>query len=266
MKLTMLGTGNALVTQCYNTCFVISENNQYFLVDGGGGNTILQQLEKTHIHWMDIKDIFVTHKHIDHLLGVIWMIRMIGQYMNKGEYEGDVRIYAHQGLIETILEIIHLVLNKKQLSMIHKRIHMINIEDGQTISIIGHNVTFFDIHSTKDRQFGFTMKLPHQKITCCGDEPYHPMNQMYVQNSDWLLHEAFCLDSQADIFHPYEKHHSTVKDACQIAQSLNIQNLILYHTEDKNIQQRRSLYLQEGQKYFQGNIFVPDDLETIIIQ
>lgn len=92
------------------------------------------------------------------------------------------------------------------------------------------------------------------------------MNQMYVQNSDWLLHEAFCLHSQADIFHPYEKHHSTVKDACQIAQSLNIQNLILYHTEDKNIQQRRSLYLQEGQKYFQGNIFVPDDLETIIIQ
>ena len=23
MKLTMLGTGNALVTECYNTCFVV---------------------------------------------------------------------------------------------------------------------------------------------------------------------------------------------------------------------------------------------------
>ena len=55
MKLTMLGTGNALVTKCYNTCFVFSENNQYFLVDGGGGNTILQQLEKARINWMDIK-------------------------------------------------------------------------------------------------------------------------------------------------------------------------------------------------------------------
>jgi len=29
MKLTMLGTGNALVTECYNTCFVIEENRQY---------------------------------------------------------------------------------------------------------------------------------------------------------------------------------------------------------------------------------------------
>ena len=38
MKLTMLGTGNALVTEYYNTCFVISDKNQHFMVDGGGGN------------------------------------------------------------------------------------------------------------------------------------------------------------------------------------------------------------------------------------
>lgn len=263
MKLTMLGTGNALVTKCYNTCFVFSENNQYFLVDGGGGNTILQQLEKARINWMDIKDIFVTHKHIDHLLGVIWMIRMIAQYMNQGSYVGDARIYAHQELIETIEEIVKLVLNKKQAQMLHQRIHMISVEDGQTLSIIGHDVTFFDIHSTKDKQFGFSMQVNDQKITCCGDEPYNPKNQIYVENSVWLLHEAFCLYSQADIFHPYEKHHSTVKDACQLAQSLNIQNLILYHTEDHNIENRQSLYIQEGQNYFQGNIWVPYDLDII---
>ena len=38
MKLTILGTGNAIVTKCYNTCFVISEGRNHFLVDGGGGN------------------------------------------------------------------------------------------------------------------------------------------------------------------------------------------------------------------------------------
>ena len=35
MELTMLGTGNALVTECYNTCFVLQEDQQYFMVDGG---------------------------------------------------------------------------------------------------------------------------------------------------------------------------------------------------------------------------------------
>ena len=34
----MLGTGNALVTECYNTCFVISDGDKNFLVDGGGGS------------------------------------------------------------------------------------------------------------------------------------------------------------------------------------------------------------------------------------
>lgn len=44
MNITMLGTGNALVTECYNTCFVIEDNGKYFMVDGGG-NTVLHQLK-----------------------------------------------------------------------------------------------------------------------------------------------------------------------------------------------------------------------------
>ena len=44
MKLTMLGTGNALVTECYNTCFVVQNGKKHLLVDGGGGNTLLAQM------------------------------------------------------------------------------------------------------------------------------------------------------------------------------------------------------------------------------
>ena len=39
------------------------------------------------------------------------------------------------------------------------------------------------------------------------------------------LHEAFCLYEDADRFKPYEKHHSTVKDACEAAQKLHVENL-----------------------------------------
>lgn len=61
-----------------------------------------------------------------------------------------------------------------------------------------------------------------EKLTCCGDEPYHEYEMPYAKNSKWLLHEAFCLYSQADRFKPYEKHHSTVKDACELAERLGI--------------------------------------------
>ncbi len=46
LELIMLGTGNAMVTKCYNTCFAIRNGAEYFLVDAGGGNGILVQLEK----------------------------------------------------------------------------------------------------------------------------------------------------------------------------------------------------------------------------
>ena len=41
MNLTILGTGNATVTHCYNTCFVLDGGGQYLLVDGDGGNGLL---------------------------------------------------------------------------------------------------------------------------------------------------------------------------------------------------------------------------------
>lgn len=102
-----------------------------------------------------------------------------------------------------------------------------------------------------------------EKLTCCGDEPYKECEEKYARGSKWLLHEAFCLYGQADIFKPYEKHHSTVMDACELAEKLQVKNLVLYHTEDKNIACRKEKYLEEGKSYYKGNLFVPDDLEVI---
>ena len=44
---------------------------------------------------------------------------------------------------------------------------------------------------------------------------------------------------------------------------LHVKNLILYHTEESHGDERKKLYTQEAQKTFKGNIYVPDDLETI---
>lgn len=264
MKITMLGTGNALVTECYNTCFVLSEGDRHFLVDGGGGNTVLRQLKRAGIDWKSIKDIFVTHGHVDHLLGIIWMVRMICQYMRQGEYEGEANIYAHEELISLLNGTAHSLLPEKDTRFIGRRLHLIPVADGGERQVIGRKTVFFDIHSAKAKQFGFTVSLGNgERLTCCGDEPYSEYERSYAEKSKWLLHEAFCLHTQADIFHPYEKSHSTVKDAAITAERLGVKNLLLYHTEDKNIADRKSLYLAEGHEYFNGNIFVPDDLETI---
>lgn len=266
MKLTMLGTGNALVTECYNTCFVLEEDDKFFMVDGGGGNTVLRQLKYAGFNWMDMREIFVTHRHVDHLMGIIWMVRMICQFMNHGEYKGEANIYGHEEVIGLIRDMAFKLLLPKETRFIDDRLHLVSVADGEQKVINGRDVTFFDIGSTKAKQFGFSMELDGRKrLVCCGDEPYNACEEIYAKGCEWLLHEAFCLHSQADIFDPYEKHHSTVKDACELAEKLGVRNLVLYHTEDKNIHDRKRLYKAEGERDFSGNLYIPDDLETIVI-
>jgi len=264
MELLMLGTGHAVVTECYNTCFLLKEEDRFFLVDGGGGAALLRQLKALRIPWMKIRNIFLTHKHLDHLTGVLWLLRLYCQTMNLGVFEGEVSIYAHEDLCRTLRILTAELFTPAEARFVDDRIHLIAVKDGETRTIIGQEVTFFDIGSAKERQFGFSMKLPDgKKLTCCGDEPCHDCEKPYAQNSKWLLHEAFCLASQADIFKPYEKHHSTAADAAKTAKSLGVENLILYHTEDQTLAVRKAQYTAEAAAFFDGGIYVPEDLETI---
>ena len=267
-RLYVFGTGNASVTRCYNTCFAIEDSEkQIFMVDTGGGNGILRILEDMDVDMSNIHHIFITHEHTDHLLGIVWMIRMIATQMRNGLYEGDLHIYCHQDLPETISTICRLTIQDKFYKMIGERIHLVPVRDGQTVPILKFPVTFFDIHSTKAKQYGFTTILENgQTFTCCGDEPFQDDCIKYVKGSCWLTHEAFCLYSQRERFKPYEKHHSTVKDACGLAENLGIQNLILWHTEDKNIADRKKLYMEEGKAYFSGRLYVPEDQSIISLE
>lgn len=264
--LYVFGTGNAAVTNLYNTCFALRDSDEYFMVDAGGGNGILPILDHMRVPIPNIHHIFVTHEHTDHILGIVWMIRMIATAMKKGTYEGDAHIYCHEDLADTIRTLCRLTIQGKFYSLIDDRIKLETLKDGETRHILSYDVTFFDIHSTKAKQFGFTLRLNNgQKLTCLGDEPYNPKCEKYVRGCDWLLHEAFCLYAERDIWNPYEKHHSTVKEACELAQEMQIPNLVLWHTEDSNVAGRERLYKNEGKRYYGGKLYVPDDESLIAL-
>lgn len=112
-ELILLGTGNAMVTKCFNTCFAIRQDDEYFLVDAGGGNGILAQLEKADIDMCHIHHMFVTHAHTDHVLGVVWVVRKIATLINKGKYTGKFHIYCHDVAKNVIETIAKMTLKKK---------------------------------------------------------------------------------------------------------------------------------------------------------
>ena len=153
MELIMLGTGNAMVTRCYNTCFILRSSEQHLLVDGGGGNTLLRRLQEAHIDWRDLRTIFVTHKHIDHILGIAWMMRLICQNMAQGTYEGEATIYAHSQVIDLLRTLARGLLQENHLRFLDKGLHLVAVEDGESRELIGRSTTFFDIGSTVSSAF-----------------------------------------------------------------------------------------------------------------
>jgi ribonuclease Z len=267
-ELIMLGTGSAMVTHCFNTCFVIRlESGECFMTDAGGGNGILRQLELAHIDYGRLHHLFLTHTHTDHVLGVIWVIRKIATLMNQGSYDGDFHIYCHVEGVQVLQSMAVMMLKKKDRERLGSGIYIHEIHDRDVLSILDMELTVFDIHSTKALQFGYTIRFADGlKLTCLGDEPYDEHCRDLAKDSDWLLSEAFCLYGDRDRFKPYEKHHSTVKEACETAAALQAKHLVLYHTEDKNMAGRKNNYTDEGQSYFSNPIYVPDDLETIMLQ
>ena len=262
----MLGTGSAMCTRCYNTCFYLKSAAGQLMVDAGGGNGIFRQLYRASIDFTQIHHLFVTHVHTDHIMGVIWLIRKISPLLYKGKYHGTFTIYCHREVREALETMCNIMIPAKIMAAVGNTIVLREVSDGEMLDIDDMKVTFFDIGSDKTLQYGFSALMPDgQRVVCLGDEPYNPVSERYVRGCDWLLCEAFCLYSQHEQFRPYEKHHSTVLDSARIAAQLDVKNLLLYHSEDTHLATRRHDFTAEAEQAFSGHIVVPDDLDTILL-
>ena len=266
-ELIVLGTGNAAATRCYNTCFALRCGAEYLLVDAGGGNGILSILEQQDIPLKHIHHIFVTHAHSDHILGVPWLIRMIGTRINQGKYEGDLTIYCHRELEEAIRTITSLTVQAKVCRHFGSRIRFQIVENGDVLDILGRQSSAASsVPPRLSRQASSVRRPPGSGSpfratsparTFCGSTSGTP--------TGCSTKPSACMRNGGK-FKPYEKHHSTVRDACELAEAIGIKNLLLWHTEDKHIRHRKKRYLAEGSPFFSGNLFVPDDGERFSLR
>lgn len=260
----MLGTGSAAVTKCYNTCFTVEDGDDTLMVDAGGGNGILVQLEKAHISLNGIHHLFVTHAHTDHVLGVIWVIRIVMQKMLAGKYDSTFHVYGNDKVISVISTICSMTLHKKYTALIGDRIILHCLNDGDMFSVGAMQLQCFDILSTKEKQYGFSLRFADgMRLVCMGDEPCNEATLHYARGAEWMMCEAFCLYADRERFHPYEKHHSTALDAGKVAESVGVKSLVIYHTEDTDLEHRKEKYAAEVSENYSGRVVVPDDLEVI---
>jgi len=264
-KIIMLGTGNGGTLDLYNTCFVIQNENGNFLVDTGGSIEIIKRLKMANIDFKDIKHIFISHSHTDHILGLIWMFKKIAVASINGKIKNKINIYCNDEVYEAILGVSKYVIPNKFMQEVLNIVDFHILNNNDKFDINGIEYIFFDINAKGAKQYGFECVLNGKRLIFLGDETLNANLYERVEKADYVMHEAFCLDAEEHIFHAYQKNHSTTKTASEVMNKLDVKNLILYHTEESHGDERKMLYTNEAKEVFVGNVIVPNDMEIIEI-
>ncbi len=263
MKLHILGTGMATVLDNYNNCFVIENDNKFMLVDSGGGNRVIKQLNFAKIDLNNIEYGFITHLHGDHILGYAWIMRMIALQLKRGNREKSFTLFGSKECLEFIKIMSESTIGRPFKEAYGKNLIFQEVEDGSEIEVMGLKFKIFDIYAFDTPQLAFF--IPEKQFAFCGDMPLNEKNFDKFKGYDYLCLEAFCLESERKERELPLRKHKTVKEASVTAEKLKVKNLILWHTDDNLGDKRVSEYTREAKENFSGNVILPEDLEQVDI-
>ena len=127
----------------------------------------------------------------------------------SGEITEKINLYCNDVVFESIREVSKYILPNKLMDAIYNIVEFKVLKEGQSYDINGIEYTFFDIQARGTKQFGFECNIQGKKLMFLGDETLNPNLYDKVKDAEYVMHEAFCLDSEENIFHAYEKNHST---------------------------------------------------------
>lgn len=121
-KMIFIGTGNAMAYKAFNTSIgFMDESNECFLIDAGGGNGIFHQLNKVNIDIMQLKNIFITHNHTDHILGILWIMRKFATI--KDDF--ICNFYLPEPVYNDLIQLCNITISKGQLKKGLEHINLI---------------------------------------------------------------------------------------------------------------------------------------------
>lgn len=265
-RLTMLGTGSAFPSQSYHTCFLLRCGDSALLADGGGGMEILQRLSRAKMPLEQLRHIFVSHVHTDHIFGVVWVIRRIVQMSLEDRYQGTLTVYGNAQVTDAMRTICRLTLLPAYFERMERIVELHTVAPGDEVAVGPMSIRFVDACSRGCDQTGFVATLPGgMTLGFLGDESLTERNRLAVAGVDYLLCGAYCSFADREIFRPYEKHHHTVRDVAAEAAAAGVGTLVLCHCEDRHPEGRASRYAAEAAEFFDRPVLTPLDFDEIRI-
>jgi ribonuclease Z len=269
LDIYFLGTGGSWPSINRNvSATVIKRGRESILFDCGEGTQ--RQIQHTNLSYMQIKNIFITHYHGDHFLGLPGLI----QTMQLNDRKEPLNIYGTSNTHKIVESIINLGYFSPDFKIISHE-----LESGDSLQFEGYTIKCMEVcHNVpslaycleeenrpgkfnkkralelgvpegplfRKLQYGKNIEVnrrkitpdmvigksrPGRKITITGDTTPSAKLIEFAKKSDVLIHDATFDTSLAEKGNAYG--HSTALQAAKIAQNAQVGILILTHVSPR---------------------------------
>lgn len=295
LRVTFLGTAASRPTVGRNvSALVVNREGELMLFDCGEGT---QRQMMRYGTGFAIDDIFVTHMHADHFLGIIGLLRTMGL---QGR-ETEIRLWGPPGGGPILEAAVNLGVDRVPFP-----VTVNELSPGAVLSRDGYDIRAFRtshgtssigyalvehqrlgrFHPERAREFG----VPHgplfgklhrgeaidlagrvirpedvvgppragRSVVYTGDTRPTRDIAAAAQDADLLIHDATFSDEEAD--RARATRHSTAREAAQLAQRAGVRRLVLTHISARYAEDPRQLE-REARAVFPASIAAYDGLE-----
>jgi ribonuclease Z len=296
LDLIFLGTSASMPTaQRAPAALLLRRGGERLLVDCGEGTQ--RQLQRSSVGLPDLEEIFLTHFHADHFLGLPGMLKT---FALRGREEPGLTVYGPKGVKDLFAKL------RPFVGRLPYDLQTIELEPGQTLErgdyvletfAVDHGVTAvgyalveherpgrFDVDAAdalgvppgRERgilQGGEPITLPDgrvitpdavlgparpgRKVVLTSDTAPSPRVVQAAHNADLLVHEATFSEEEKE--RARETHHSTAGEAAEVAKLAGVKLLALTHLSSRYFGPDLG---REAREVFQKTV-VPRDFDLV---
>ena len=300
LSIIFLGTGGSWPTVKRNvTSIAVKRGSEVILFDCGEGTQ--RQFQKSKLSYMQICNVFITHFHGDHFLGLPGLI----QTMQLNDREKPLHIYGPKGMKKLSSQLVSLGYFRPSYKVVAREVN-----DGDVLEFHGYVIRVLRVRHNvpalaycleeKERPGKFNklkaleLGIPEgtlfsklqrgqsiildngqkitsdmilgsprkgRKIVISGDTKPYEKIIEFSKDADVLIHEATFDSELEDIAVDYG--HTTAAQAATIAKKAQVERLFLNHISPRYL--NHQVLEDDARKVFK-NSFVPKDFQEVEVK
>lgn len=255
MKLIFLGYCSNSFSEINTVSFLLKHNDYYSIFDCGANTTT--NLHKYVKNFSTVKNVFISHSHFDHFLGLPYFI--IGRHLDviaRRKKEQDyvpepLHIYLPEGLesiVNLLIEKCHSDVKKLSFELIFHTLCEGEIYNKDYV------VNAFNVNHTV-KTFGFTISINGEKlIGYSADTLYNDAIVNMLKGNKVLILEGMVPNEE--IGFSTNSKHATFEQMCDVIKSTNPTKTFIVHLQPRYLSQRNEI-INNLKQHLQGDVEFP---------